>query len=85
MTTYPDPDDMTTAKRGSDHDRAEAWRILAVDMRAERDSERAKRAKLQAVLERIDAIVFDVFTTGGNSGILDIARVIVEYDAEAGT
>lgn len=36
-TTYPDPDDATAAKRGSDYDRAEAWRILAQDMRAERD------------------------------------------------
>lgn len=45
-STYPDPDDMTTAKRGSDHDRAEAWRILAHDMRAERDAERLRADEL---------------------------------------
>lgn len=42
MTTYPDIDDMTAAKHGSDHDRAEAWRIMAQDMRAERDAERLR-------------------------------------------
>lgn len=36
MTTYPDPDDMTAAKRGSDHDRADAWRILAHEERETR-------------------------------------------------
>ena len=38
--SHPDPDDMTTAKRGSDHDRAEAWRIIAHDLKAERDKAR---------------------------------------------
>lgn len=37
MTTYPDPDDMTAAKRGSDHDRADAWRIIVHDLRVENE------------------------------------------------
>lgn len=44
--TYPDPDDARNMKAGSDHDRAEAWRIIAQDLRAESGRLAANNAEL---------------------------------------
>lgn len=55
MTTYPDPDDMTAAKRGSDHDRAEAWRIIALGSRSE--NERLKVENLGLLRSFVGVVV----------------------------
>lgn len=49
VTTYPDADDARNMKSGSDHDRAEAWRIIAHGLRAE--NEGYKRATCHGCYE----------------------------------
>lgn len=56
-TSYPDPDDARNAKAGSDHDRAEAWRILALDLRSERDAATALMLDFNKQMRRARARV----------------------------
>ncbi len=52
--TYPDPDDARNAKQGSDHDRAEAWRVLALSERRRAEQAEADLQTIKALLDEVE-------------------------------